>query len=424
MNRSGWECPTTCAVIAATVLTVVITPSGVWADPVLVQSETKITPALTVTERYDSNVFFVQGGNLEDYVTAVAPQLRVDHSDRLVTGSLTGTVTGEAYVKNPGLNYIAPSGALTMNLDGLMGQLDKRARLTVSDSFAFTPKPLAFIGPSTGSEVPDTFVRGIQTQRANSRTNVANVTAGYQFTPVVSLQGMYTNSMFRYGTVFVPPPNTSTSQPAGSAFFSTHFQSYSVGPHFTLTPLDVVSVNYQGSRANYDLPSGATSSFQTQGGTLTWIHTFTPTFTANGTGGFSVIGGPNSTLTYVGDASLQWKHQHGGATLRYSRSIFPSFFIVAVPLLSQVITISGSYGLTGNLSATGSASYAKNESTSGQVPLSFESYSVSFLLTYTITRSVSAIASVTHYEFNQTFTGIETTFNRNVVSLSLRGEWN
>ena len=128
----------------------------------------------------------------EDYVTTVAPQLRIDHSDRLVTGSLTGTVTGEAYAKNPGLNYIAPSGALTMNLDGLMGQLDKRARLTVSDSFAFTPKPLAFIGPSTGSEVPDTFVRGIQTQRANSRTNVAMVTGGYQFTPVVALQGSYT----------------------------------------------------------------------------------------------------------------------------------------------------------------------------------------------------------------------------------------
>ena len=141
-------------------------------------------------------------GNLEDYVTTVAPQLRIDHSDRLVTGSLTGTVTGEAYAKNPGLNYIAPSGALTMNLDGLMGQLDKRARLTVSDSFAFTPKPLAFIGPSTGSEVPDTFVRGIQTQRANSRTNVAIVTGGYQFTPVVALQGSYTNSIFRYGTVF------------------------------------------------------------------------------------------------------------------------------------------------------------------------------------------------------------------------------
>jgi len=402
----------------------ILIPSGVQADPVLVQSETKVTPALTIAERYDSNVFFVQGRNLEDYITSVIPQLRIDHSDHLVSGSLIGTLTGEAYAKNPGLNYIAPSGALNMNLDGLIHQLDRRARLTVSDSFSFTPKPLAFIGPGTGSEVPDTFVRGIQTARANSLTNVATVMGGYQFTPVVALQGTYTNSIFRYGTVFAAPPNTTTTQPGGSAFFSTNYQSYSIGPQFTVTPLDVVTLNYQGSRADYSLPNGSSSSFQTQGANLMWSHTFSPTLTANGTGGFSVIGGPNSTLTYVGDASLQWKHQHGGATLRYSRSIFPSFFLVAVPLLSQVITISGSYGLTGNLSATGSASYAKNESTSGQVPLSFESYSVSFLLNYTITRSVSAIASVTHYEFNQTFTGIETTFNRNVVSLSLRGEWN
>lgn len=390
----------------------------------MVQSETKITPILTMTERYDSNVYFISGTNLEDYVTTIAPQLKLDHSDRMVTGSLTGTLTGEAYVKNPGLNYIAPSGALSMNLDGLVGQLDKRARLTVSDSFAFTPKPLAFIGPSTGSEAPDTFVRGIQTARANSRTNVATVAGGYQFTPVTALQGTYTHSMFRFGNVFVPPP-TGTSQPSGSAFFSTTFQNFSIGPQFTVTPLDVVTVNYLGSRADYDLPNGTHSSFQTQGGSLTWSHTFSPTITATGTGGFNVIGkGPNATLTHIGDASLQWKHEHGGVTLRYSRSVFPSFFIVAVPLLSQVISVSGTYGLTGNLSATGSASYAKNESTSGQVPINFESYSLSFLLNYAITRSISAIASVTHSEFNQTYSGIDTTFQRNVVSFSLRGEWN
>jgi hypothetical protein len=163
------------------------------ADPVLVQSDTKVTPILTVAERYDSNVYFIKGRNLEDYVTSVTPQLRIDHSGRLLSGSLTGTITGEAYVKNPGLNYIAPSGALTMNLDNLIGQLDRRAKLTVSDSFMFTPKPLAFIGPGTGSEVPDTFVRGIQAQRANSRTNMAMVTGAYLLTPSVSLQGSYTN---------------------------------------------------------------------------------------------------------------------------------------------------------------------------------------------------------------------------------------
>jgi hypothetical protein len=396
----------------------------VWAEPLMEQSGTKVIPSMTIAERYDSNVFFIQGRNLEDYVTTVTPQLSVDHSNRFITGSLIGKLTGEAYVKNPGLNYIAPSGALTMNLDNLIGQLDRRAKLTVSDSFTFTPKPLAFIGPGTGSEVPDTFVRGIQASRANSRTNMATATGAYQVGPMVALQGSYTNSMIRFGTIFTQP-NVATTQPNQATFFSTTFQSYNVGPQFTVTPLDVVTINYQGSRADFDRPGFGKSSFQTQGGTLGWKRILTPTLTANGSAGLTQIGtGANATTTYLADASLIWKHQHGEAQLRYSRSVFPSFFVVAVPLLSQVVTVSGSYAISENLSATGSGSYAKNESTSGQTPLSFESYSTSLSLNYTITRSISAIVSYTHSQFNQSFTGIETSFNRNVATLSLRGEWN
>jgi hypothetical protein len=403
--------------IVLALIVAVIFPKDVGADPVLVQSETKLIPALTIAERYDSNVFFIQGKKLEDYVTTVTPQLRVDHAGRLVSGSLLGTLTGEAYVRNPGFNYIAPSGALNLNLDDLIGQLDRRAKLKVSDSFVFTPKPLAFLGPSTGSEVPDTFVRGIQAARANSRTNVASASGAYMLAPWVTLQGSYTYSMLRFGSVLV--------QPNVGSFFSTNFQNYSIGPQFQVTPLDTVSLNYQGSRADYSRPGSVNSSFTTQGGTLAWSRILTPTLTAKGSGGFTMINtGANTALTYIVDASLQWKHEHGGAELHYSRSVFPSFFVVAVPLLSQVITVSGTYGISGNLSATASANYAKNESTSGQIPLSFESYSTSLSLNYVITRSISAMASYTHSKFNQSFTGIDTSFNRNVVTLSLRGEWN
>jgi hypothetical protein len=417
---SGRDLPTAPVVVLSIILALVIAvvfAEDVRADPVLVQSETKVVPVLTIAERYDSNVFFIQGKNLEDYVTTVTPQLRIDHIERLVSGSLLTTLTGEAYVKNPGFNYIAPSGALNLNLDNLIGQLDRRAKLQVSDSFMFTPKPLAFIGPSTGSAVPDTFVRGIQASRANSRTNVATATGAYMLTPWATLQGTYTYSMLRFGSVLV--------QPNVGTLFSTNLQSYSIGPQFQVTPLDAVTVNYQGSRADYTQPGSINSSFTTQGGTLAWSRVFTPTLTANGSAGFTMIdSGANITLTYIADASLQWRHEHGGAQLRYSRSVFPSFFVVAVPLVSQVITVSGTYGFTGNLSATGSANYAKNESSSGQVPLSFESYSASLSLNYAIARSISAIASYTRSQFNQSFTGIETSFNRNVVTLSLRGEWN
>ncbi|MBA3753830.1 MAG: outer membrane beta-barrel protein [Nitrospira sp.] len=353
----------------------------------------------------------------------MTPQLRIDHSGHLVSGNLLATLTGESYAKNPGLNYIAPSGALTMNQDNLIGQLDRRAKLTVSDSFMFTPKPLAFIGPSTGSEVPDTFVRGIQAQRANSRTNMAMVTGAYLFTPSVSLQGSYTNSMMRFGTAFNAP---NSAQSGASSFFNTSFQNYNIGPQFQITPLDSLSVNYQGSRAHFSQTrSSFSSKFETQGGTVGWKRTFTPTLIADASAGLTQIGtDANATLTYLANGSLEWKHEHGGAMLKYSRSVFPSFFVVAVPLLSQVITLSGTYGLSSNLSITGSANYARNESTGGQVQLSFDSYSTSMSLNYTITRSISAIASFTHSQFTQSFIGNEFSFNRNVVSLSLRGEWN
>jgi hypothetical protein len=356
-------------------------------------------------------------------VTSVTPQLRIDHSGRLLSGSLTGTLTGEAYVKNPGLNYIAPSGALTMNLDNLIGQLDRRAKLTVSDSFMFTPKPLAFIGPSAGSDVPDSFVRGIQAQRANSRTNMAMATGSYVLTPWISLQGSYTYSIMRFGTAFNAPSSAQATSTA--SFFNTSYQNYSVGPEFQVTPLDSLSTFYQGSRSHFSQGGSFNSSFQTQGGTAGWKHTFTPTLTADASAGLTQIEtGGNTALTYLANASLEWKHEHGVATIRYSRSIFPSFFIVAVPLLSNVVTASGTYLITGQLSATGSANYARNESTSGQTQLSFDSYSATAMLNYSITRTITAIASFTHSEFMQSFAGRDLTFNRNVVSLSLRGEWN
>src|SRR5256885_5346608 len=69
--------------------------------------ETNIIPSVTLSERYDSNVFFVPGRNLEDYVTTVSPQLRVVHIRQLVEGTIKGGLTTETYVKNPGLNYVA-----------------------------------------------------------------------------------------------------------------------------------------------------------------------------------------------------------------------------------------------------------------------------------------------------------------------------
>ena len=112
--------------------------------------------------------------------------------------------------------------------------------------------------------------------------------------------------------------------------------------------------------------------------------------------------------------------QHYGIHAQYS----PVFFVTPIPLVSDMITVSGTYTIAQNSSVMASLNYAKNAAAIAGSVLSFESYSASLSLNYSITRTISAIASITGSHFSQTFGQTETAFNRNLASLSLRGEWN
>ena len=56
--------------------------------------DTQIIPSLSVAERYDSNVYFVRGENVEDYVTTVSPQLTLSHRNQWVDGVVSGGAVG------------------------------------------------------------------------------------------------------------------------------------------------------------------------------------------------------------------------------------------------------------------------------------------------------------------------------------------
>ena len=388
------------------------------ADPLLVHSDTRIIPSLTIAERYDSNVFFVRGSNLDDFVTTVTPRITVEHTGQLISGTLTGTVTGEHYVKNPGLDYIAPSAAVNLNLDNVVGKIDRRAKLTVTDRFAATPQPLAFIGPQTGNDLPDSFVRGIQAARANTRTNMLMAIGAYELTQAASLQVTYMRSTREFGKTFATP--------AVGGFFNTTYQTITAGPQVRVTPFDTFGLNYQYLQSNSSSgtdQASINSGFSTQGGTVTWNRILTQNLTANAAGGITVVGsGSTQSVQYLANGQLQWEHQNGSVKLLYSRAIFPSFFIVPTPLLSQVVSLSGTYNFTSHLSATGVVSYGVNEAI-GPVQLRYESRSESVSLNYIINRWLTGIVTLRHSDFNTVTGGTEQTFDRNVIILSLRGTW-
>ncbi|MER3424681.1 MAG: hypothetical protein C4293_17115 [Nitrospiraceae bacterium] len=81
-----------------------ITMMGVIASSIMpgfALGETRVVPSISVSERYDSNVFlgFAPSGlNPSDYVTNISPQIRLDHNGKYLQGVMTGGMSGELYV--------------------------------------------------------------------------------------------------------------------------------------------------------------------------------------------------------------------------------------------------------------------------------------------------------------------------------------
>jgi uncharacterized protein (PEP-CTERM system associated) len=193
-----------------------------------------------------------------------------------------------------------------------------------------------------------------------------------------------------------------------------------VGPEIKVTPRDVVTANFQ--RMEMEFESGPQQfGFETKGGLVGWKRGLTQQFSASGSFGLSILT-PGNSLQYLANAELQWKGKRSTATLSYSRTVFPSFFIAAAPLLSQNIGISGTHKLTDALNLTASANYALNETISGST-VKFESWAVIVGMAYTISRTMIASVSYNHSEYSYVLTGQDFGFDRDVLMASIRKEW-
>jgi len=413
---------------------------GVCWHALTVQADTKVVPFFQVAERYDSNVyFFAQGHNLQDYVTTVIPGARIEHRGTDIEGNVSLQMTGEYYVKNPGLNYFFPSGSAFGNLNRLTARVDQRWRMQVSETFSYTPRPPAFVAPVSEAQAAATpatqaaanpdFVRGIQAFRANSIMNVATLNSQYVLTSTTTMTGSLMSQYMRFGNAFATSPTaggttTSTGTPS-SSFFTTNFQTLTAGPEHKFTPRDTGTLMLQYQHMHFtggNVAAGSSgSTFQIYGATGGWRHAFTPAIAARGSAGLMTFS-PSGGLQYVMSGELSWTTPSTTSIVSYSRGIFPSFFIAAVPLVSQVVTVGVTHKVSENLSVGGALNYANNESATGQA-LRFTSYGGNAAATYLFSRSFSGVASYTYNSFDAAFGTSGYSFSRHVVSFMLRKEW-
>lgn len=379
---------------------------------------TRLTPSIRIAERYDSNVFFVRGANLQDYVTTVSPNLKVEHKNQWVEGFVSGGATTEIFVNNPGLNYVGGTGTVNLNLDRAMSALVPGLGLRVLDSMSYTPQPPAFAAPTGGNQISEAFVQGLQARRANSFTNTGKVEASYYFSEYMGLISTYIDRRIRFGRPIATPSGGVTA----GEFINTNFQTLTSGLVGTPSPADTISLVYQYQKAAFpDLGRGA-RGFSTQGAMASWSRLITSTLQATVEGGFNVISSSND-VNPIGAASLQWNGQYTTVSISYSRAVSPSILSVATPLLSQAVTGTVTRHMTESFSLSLSGSYAVNRSVPDSSLIRFTSYLVTPSLEYKIGPVLTATLSYTHSEFQRNFSGVSTDFNRNMVMLALSAAW-
>ncbi len=130
----------------------------------------EVVPSLCVSERYDSNVFFrppTPGLQRDDFVTNVTTVFRVNFNGRYASGVLNAGGFGEAYIKNPDLNYLGTVNSLSLNLDNTIKRWLPNASLRIVEALSYTPLPPGFANPTPGTSpddpgnIQDVYAQGI-----------------------------------------------------------------------------------------------------------------------------------------------------------------------------------------------------------------------------------------------------------------------
>jgi len=178
----------------------------------LVSAQTIFVPSLTLSERYDTNIFWAPksllapGSKPEDFVTMVVPQLNINHTGSLIRGSVFGTGLITKYINNPDRDFIGYNAGGQLNLVDAARQVSQRiTALTVRGTYRNIPATTGFgasgggLGLGFGSISGAALQAGQVTNRASRQIYTLGVGGGYQLTGVTSLMADYLYTSISFG---------------------------------------------------------------------------------------------------------------------------------------------------------------------------------------------------------------------------------
>ena len=394
------------------------TAFGGATDPSLVPITTgfRLIPSIMTGERYDSNVLFAPNrspGKIDDYVTTVMPQIRALYGGSLVRVNAMARGVGEYYAKNTGLNYVGTNVGGVIDASNLASQVWAGTQLTLSNTYSYTPNPPAFVTGDLSGQGANPFVSGYQVSRVNTQRNVFDVNLVAPLTQVVNLLGSYTNGLIQFGAA-----------PGGQSvtLLDTNYQTYKGGLSRDLSLRDTVSMNFVGS--DYDYHGRGT--FNTRGGTIGWVHIFTPNLSFNSTAGAQVVDSnisgtlSSNTVQPLGNLALLYNNNSTAMTLAYGIGITPSFQFQSAPLRTQVVSLNLTQQtpIPELLGVAGMNFGHGEEVGSSAADISYTAWGATGGMAYRFTPQTFLGVTYSYSNNNQSFNGQGFLIERQVVQLS------
>jgi hypothetical protein len=421
-----------------------------------VYAETRLIPLISVTQTYDSNVWYAPkealapGLKLDDFVTLATPQLLLAHTGRSFNGSLTLAGVFAKYINNPELDYAGFNAAAMMDLLQLGKRISPRFQaLNVYGSYQYTPSASAFGGGGVGFGgvgfgttgtvgTLGPFDSGLVTNRVRITSYTGTANTGYSLTPRTDLQLSYSYSQISFGGQF-----GLSSPDVQNQLFDTTSHIGQVGINTRLSQRDSLTTNY--SYSTFQQPPAGDFNIHT--GTVTWSRTWTRQLFSSVGGGAQLIpgftdvssGSPISTKASIGPTAtalitwssfsstirdvgpygasfgsglfgglppVPWNVGPGGSlrpgqytvSISYNYSIFPSFVAESGPISSHVVGAQAQVGVLDRMTLQLGLNFARSVGTQQRTAFAFDTYGTTESLSYLITPAFRA--ALTHSWLN------------------------
>jgi hypothetical protein len=264
---------------AAALLIIVIVQ---WGLSTLVSAQMIITPSISVSERYDSNIFYTPksllqpGSKPEDFVTMVVPQMNLGYTGSLIRGSLFGTGLVTKYLNNPDRDFTGYNSGGQLDLTTAAHQLSQRITvLTIRGTYRSTPTTSGFgaagggLNTGFGSPAGGILNAGIVTNRASRQIYNLGLAGGYQLTGLTTL-----NANFFYTKISFGEQQGGANNPL---FDTTGYQGMT-GINTRISPTDTVAATATMSHYVQEQSGGGSGqgTFTTIGEMLSWSRLWTP----------------------------------------------------------------------------------------------------------------------------------------------------